>query len=466
MSSITADGRAAPMVNDAGSDVGPLEQKHLQYANYRAVAGSTELTKTHWHIATANALGWGFDGMDGVIFALISPMVIKDFALTLPEYRSGMQIALFVGIAGLYFWPWLADRYGRRTLLAVNIALFSLLMPVAALSPTFAVFVIARSLLFFALNGEWSLGSMLVAETWPARLRGRVISITRSAWCLGATLAGAITGLVAANFGWRIAVMVPGAIALLAIYIRSTCPESPYWVRSQDRKRRISETLARGGTVSDDDRNWFTKAKSVGISQVFMPDVLPSTLVALFVACASTCIYGTVGAWMPLYLSTEKHWSTAEYSLFYVFYGLCGFLGLCVVGWLIDKIGRRRTFIITLIEGAIFMTLWVYSEDRVLLWTFGLLWCLGFLGFWGPSTTLTAEIFPTRIRGAANGVVWAIAYFVGFVLFPFVSIALQQHTGSFALAFLCIPVLMIAMAIGVFLFVPEHTGKELNEISE
>ncbi|WP_342708623.1 MFS transporter [Bradyrhizobium sp. B124] len=466
MSSITADGRATPIVNDAGSDIGPLEQKHLQYANYRAVADTTEITKTHWHIATANALGWGFDGMDGVIFALISPMVIKEFQLSLPEYRSGMQIALFVGIAGLYFWPWLADRYGRRTLLAVNIALFSLLMPVAALSPTFTVFVIARSLLFFALNGEWSLGSMLVAETWPARLRGRIISITRSAWCLGATLAGAITGLVAANFGWRIAVMVPGVIALLAIYIRSTCPESPYWVRAQDRKRRISETLARGGTVSNEDGAWFGKAKSVGIRQVFMPDVLPSTLVALFVACASTCIYGTVGAWMPLYLSTEKHWSTTEYSLFYVFYGLCGFLGLCLVGWLIDKIGRRRTFIVTLIEGAIFMTLWVYSEDRVLLWAFGLLWCLGFLGFWGPSTTLTAEIFPTRIRGAANGVVWAIAYFVGFVLFPFVSIALQQHTGSFALSFLCIPVLMIAMAVGVFLFVPEHSGKELNEISE
>ncbi|KJC40093.1 hypothetical protein UP09_23830 [Bradyrhizobium sp. LTSP885] len=466
MSSITADGHSAPAVDQAASDVGPLEQQHLQHANYRAVASGTEVTKTHWHIAIANALGWGFDGMDGVIFALVAPMVIKEFALTLPEFRSGMQIALFIGIAGLYFWPWLADRFGRRTLLAVNIALFSLLMPVAALSPTFAIFVMARSLLFFALNGEWSLGSMLVAETWPARLRGRVISITRSAWCLGATLAGAITGLVAAKFGWRAAVMVPGVIALLAIYIRSTCPESPHWVRAQDRKRRISETLARGGTVSTEDSAWFGKAKSVGIRQVFMPDVLPATLVALFVACASTCIYGTVGAWMPLYLSTEKHWSTTEYSLFYVFYGLCGFLGLCTVGWLIDKIGRRRTFIITLIEGAVFMTLWVYSEDRIWLWTFGLLWCLGFLGFWGPSTTLTAEVFPTRIRGAANGVVWAIAYFVGFVLFPFVSIALQQHTGSFALSFLCIPVLMIAMAIGVYLFVPEHAGKELNEIIE
>src|ERR1700759_4147514 len=460
MSSITADALSAPVAED----IGPLEQKHLQYPNYRAVAGGTQITKTHWHIAIANASGWGFDGMDGVIFALVSPMVIKEFSLTLPEYRSGMQIALFVGIAGLYFWPWLSDRFGRCTLLAVNIALFSLLMPVAALAPTFAIFVIARSLLFFALNGEWSLGSMLVAETWPARLRGRVITITRSAWCLGASLAGTITGLVAANWGWRVAVMVPGVIALLAIYVRANCPESPYWVRAQDRKQRIAETLARGGTVNDDDNAWFGKAKTVGIRQVFLPDVLPATLVALFVACCSTCIYGTVGSWMPLYLSTEKHWSTTEYSLFYVFYGLCGFIGLCVVGWLIDRIGRRLTFIVTLLEGAIFMTLWVYSETHILLWTFGLAWCLGFLGFWGPRTTLNEEVFPPRIRGAANGVVWAIAYFVGFVLFPFVTIGLQQSTGSFALSFLCIPVLMIAMAIGVTLMVPEHAGKELNEI--
>ena len=464
MSSITADDIAAPVAGPASPEIGALERRHLQYASYRAVASGTKISRTHWHIAAANALGWGFDGMDGVIFALVSPMVIKEFSLSLPEYRSGMQIALFVGIAGLYFWPWLSDRLGRRSLLAVNIALFSLLMPVAALSPTFTIFVIARSLLFFALNGEWSLGSMLVAETWPARLRGRVISITRSAWCLGASLAGGITGLVAANFGWRIAVMVPGVIALLAIDVRASCPESPHWVRAQDRKRRISETLARGGTVGDDDRAWFGKAKSVGIRQVFLPDVLPATLVALFVACSSTCIYGTVGAWMPLYLATEKHWSTTEYSLFYVFYGICGFVGLCAVGWLIDRIGRRRTFIVTLIEGALFMTLWVYSESHILLWAFGLAWSLGFLGFWGPSTTLTAEVFPTRIRGAANGVVWAIAYFVGFVLFPFVTIALQQRTGSFALSFLCIPVLMVAMAIGVTMTVPEHSGKELDEI--
>ena len=47
----------------------------------------------------------------------------------------------------------------------------------------------------------------------------------------------------------------------------------------------------------------------------------------------------------------------------------------------------------------------------------------------------------------------------------FATVALQQSTGSFKLAFLCIPVFMVPMAIGVWLWVPEHAGKELNEIS-
>jgi MFS family permease len=438
----------------------------MQFANYRAVATSGEqLTKTHWHIAIANSAGWGFDGMDGVIFGLIVPLVMKDFSVSIPTLRTGGQIALMFSILGLYFWPWLSDRLGRRTLLAVNIAMFSLLMPVVALSPTFAWFIAARCAVGFALSGEWSLGSMLVAETWPAKLRGRVISASRATWCLGASLAGGITGAFATTYGWRTAVIVPGVIALLALYVRATCPESPYWVRAQDRKKRIKDTLERGGKLSGDDEAWYSKAGSIGVRQVFMADILPATLVALFIACCSTSIFGTVGGWMPLYLNTEKHWPTWEYSAFYIGWGLSGFLGLCVAGWLADTVGRRIGFIVTLVEGAIFITLWVYSDSHLWLWIFGMLWSFGFLGFWGPSTTLTAEIFPTRMRGTANGVVWAIAYFVGFVLFPFVTVAIQQYYGSFDKAFLLIPVMMLAMAVGVWFFVPEHSGKELNQIA-
>jgi sugar phosphate permease len=62
---------------------------------------------------------------------------------------------------------------------------------------------------------------------------------------------------------------------------------------------------------------------------------------------------GTVGSWMPYYLSTEKHWSTQEYSAFYVCWGIVGFFGLWLAGWLADRIGRRVGFIAMLIQGAI-----------------------------------------------------------------------------------------------------------------
>jgi len=240
---------------------GPLEQSYRQRsAAFRAACDATRLTRTHWHIAIANGLGWGFDGMDGVIFALAAPLVIKDFGVTLPQYRSGLQIALLIGILGMYVWPWLADRYGRRSLLAINIALFSLLMPVAAVSPTFAAFVAARSAINFALNGEWSLGSMLVAETWPAHMRGRVIGINRGTWCFGAALAGAITTFIIAEWGWRIACVAPAVVALLAVYVRIGLPESPYWVRLQDRKRRIGEAQAAGRPLLPADQAWLDRA--------------------------------------------------------------------------------------------------------------------------------------------------------------------------------------------------------------
>ena len=62
-----------------GVIAGPLEQSYRERsAAFRAASDSTRLTRTHWHIAIANGLGWGFDGMDGVIFALATPLVIKD----------------------------------------------------------------------------------------------------------------------------------------------------------------------------------------------------------------------------------------------------------------------------------------------------------------------------------------------------------------------------------------------------
>ncbi|HQT76662.1 MAG: MFS transporter [Rhodospirillales bacterium 20-64-7] len=447
------------------AEIGPLEHRYRQSVAFRAASDPSRVTATHWHIAVANGLGWGFDGMDGVIFALASPLIIRDFHLTIPEYRSGLQIALLVGIVGMYAWPWLADRYGRRTLLALNIALFSLLMPVLAIVQTWAAFVAVRCLVNFALNGEWTLGSMLVAETWPARLRGRVIGINRGTWCFGAALAGVVATTIIAQSGWRMAFAVPAVVAAIAVYVRAKCPESPYWVRMQDRKHRIAQAQAHGDRLSPEDQAWVAKARRLPLNQLFLPDMRRNTAIATFIACCSTTIYGTVGGWMPLYLSQERHWSTSTYGQFYIWWGLVGFLGLLASGWIADRFGRRPAFYVMLAEGAVFITLWVFATTNLELWIYGLLWSIGFLGFWGPSMILTAEVYPTRIRGVGNGFSWSVAWLFGFVLWPFLAVGLQQRTGSFAAAFLLIPAAMACMALGVWWFTPDHAGRELDEIA-
>ncbi|TDH62664.1 MFS transporter [Dankookia rubra] len=443
---------------------GPLEEKHLRSAAYRNAAQQEKLTSTHWHIAWANGLGWGFDGMDGAIFSLVAPMVMAEFAVSLPEYRTGVQIAMLVGIVGLYLWPWLADKYGRRTLLAINIAMFSLMMPLVALAPTWGFFVAAYAIVRFALNGEWAIGSMLVAETWPARLRARIVCSDRAAWGVGAALAGTITAVVVQNWGWRAAFVMPAVVALLAVYVRFLCPESPYWVRTTDRKRRIRAELAAGQALSAEDRAWFSKADKVGVRQLFLPDMRRNTILATFVAVTNLIAFSTVGLWMPLFLKEAHGWSAAEYGSFYVAWGLIGVVGIAGAGWIADLLGRRLGFVLMLAQGALFLTLWIYAESHTALWVYGLLWSIGFLGVWGPATTYTAEMYPTRIRGVGNGFSWAIGFFIGYVLWPFVSVWIREATGSFHLAFLLIPVVMLFQAAVVWIWSPENAGKDLDGI--
>ena len=363
--------------------VGPLETHHLQSQIYRNAANTTRLTSTHWHIAWANGLGWGFDGMDGAILALVAPLLMKEFAIDLGTYRGGVQIALFVSIVGLYLWPWLADQFGRRNILALNIAVFSLAMPMVALSPGWGSFVLIYSIVRFALNGEWAVGSMLAAETWPARLRGLVLSVDRLAWGIGAALAGVLATFVVTEWGWRAAYVLPVAVTLLAVYVRLLCPESPYWVRTQDRKERIRERRSSGFALDEEDRQWLAKTEQPGWRQLFLPDLRRNTVMATFVASLALVSYSTVGMWMPLFLSQEHGWSMGEYGSFYIWWALFATTGFWAGGWMIDRFGRRLGFAILLVEAALFMTVWIFVDSKPALWLLGMAWIWGFIGVGG-----------------------------------------------------------------------------------
>jgi sugar phosphate permease len=292
-----------------------------------------------------------------------------------------------------------------------------------------------------------------------------VLSVDRSAWGIGAALAGTIATFIVTEWGWRAAFVVPTVIALLAVYVRLLCPESPYWVRTQDRKRRIRDSISANQPLSETDRDWIDKTDRPGWRQLFLPDLLPNTVMATFVASMALVSYSTVGLWMPLFLAQQHHWTTAQYGTFYICWALFATTGFWAGGWMIDRFGRRLGFAILLLEAAVFMTIWTFAENTLAIWLLGMAWSWGFIGVWGPVTTYTAEMYPTRIRGVGNGFSWAIAFLIGAVLWPFVSVWLRQTTGSFVAAFLLIPVILVIMAAIIWFYSPEHARKDLDQIA-
>ena len=137
---------------------------------------------------------------------------------------------------------------------------------------------------------------------------------------------------------------------------------------------------------------------------------------ATLVASLALVSYSTVGLWMPLFLSQQHGWSTAEYGSFYISWALFATTGFWAGGWMIDRFGRRLGFAILLLEAAVFMTIWIFTANKVALWLLGMAWAWGFIGVWGPVTAYTAEMYPTRIRGVGNGFSWSVAFLVGAVL--------------------------------------------------
>jgi MFS family permease len=111
------------------------------------------------------------------------------------------------------------------------------------------------------------------------------------------------------------------------------------------------------------------------------------------------------------------------------------------------------------------MTIWIFTTNTVALWLLGMTWSWGFIGVWGPVTAYTAEMYPTRIRGVGNGFSWAVAFLIGAVLWPFVSVWLRETTGSFVAAFLLIPLILLVMAAIIWFYSPEHARKDLDMIA-
>jgi MFS family permease len=339
--------------------------------------------RSAWRALFAAQLGWMLDAMDFLLFTFALRPIQREFALSDPAIGLVAMSALVAsGFGGILFGR-LADRIGRVRAMSMSILLYSLATAGLATSSAVWQLVAWRVLVGLGMGGEWSCGSVLVAETWPAEHRAKAMGIMQSGWAIGALFAAALSALILEPLGWRVLFLIGAAPAAAAFVIRRNVEEPPLW---RERVRTPSR--------------W---------TEMFRGRFLPRTVIATLLASSVLIAFWGVITWLPSFLATPVAAGGAGLTLtkgarWLILLQVGAFFGYISFGWIADRIGRRTAFTIFMIAATIVVPIFAFgARSTITLLTIGPLvgfFCHGYFSMFGA---MLAELFPTHIRATAQG---------------------------------------------------------------
>jgi len=149
--------------------------------------------RSAWRALFAAQIGWMLDSMDFLLFTFAVLPIQKEFAISKTTIGLLTSVALIASAFGGIVFGRLADRIGRVRAMTWSILIYS--GATAGLASASALWQLLawRMLVGVGMGGEWSSGSVLVAETWPAEHRAKAMGIMQSGWAIGAIIAAALS---------------------------------------------------------------------------------------------------------------------------------------------------------------------------------------------------------------------------------------------------------------------------------
>ncbi|MFP5247699.1 MAG: MFS transporter, partial [Thermoanaerobaculia bacterium] len=341
-----------------------------------------EVPKSAWRALFAAQLGWMLDAMDFLLFTFALLPIQKEFGLTKQQASLPIVIALIASAIGGIAFGRIADRIGRVRAMTISILLYSLATAGMATAQSLWQLVAWRVLVGLGMGGEWSCGSVLVAETWPAKHRAKAMGLMQAGWAIGALIAAALSALVLERYGWRVLFLIGALPAVLAFFIRRTVEEPEIW--------RAREETSR----------W---------SEIFSPQYRRRTVLATLVASSVLVGYWGVTSWLPAFLASPVAEGGAGLTItksaaWLIVLQLGAFFGYVSFGWIADKIGRRPAFTFFMIAATAVVPIFAFgARSPMTLLLIGPL--VGYFahGYFSLFGAMLAELFPTRIRASAQG---------------------------------------------------------------
>jgi MFS family permease len=351
---------------------------------------SVYFSEQRWLALWAAMLGYMLDALDVLLYVFAVQTLRTQFhwsAATAGLVSSATLLMSSVGgvLAGV-----LADRIGRSRTLIYAILVYSIGSGGSATSTGIVSLLLWRAVVGLGLGGEWSAGAVLVAESWPPQHRAKAIGLMQSGWALGYMLAAATTAYILPRFGWRMLFLVGVLPAFFTIWIQ----------------RKVKEPEI-----------WSAKTSTGRITDLFRPPLARRTFLATALATSVLFAYWGLNTWLPGFLSAPKSQGGAGLNILdtsgWIFIMQFGaFLGYVSFGWLADRFGRRPTFFWYVLMAAILTPIygltprWAGASSETWLLILGPL--IGFCGtgFFALFGAMLAELYPTSIRGAAQGFVY------------------------------------------------------------
>jgi MFS family permease len=390
------------------------------------------------------SLGWMLDSMDIMLYAMVLAHLMLHFGMSKATGGLLSSLTLLASAGGGIIFGIVADRIGRVKALMATILIYSVFTSACGLASSVVMLAVFRVLLGLGMGGEWATGAALVAETWPSEHRGKALGVMQSSWAVGYALAAGITALVLPRWGWRAVFFVGVLPALITLWIRRNVKEPEIWRRAVAQK---AEGEARAG-----------------LAEIFRPPYLRNTVVTTLMNAGTMFAWWGLFTWIPAYLGLPRGeggigLSVIKTSTWIVVMQVGMWFGYVSFGFICDRIGRKVTYIVYLFAAAALVVLYSNARSNTMLLVLGPFLAFFGTGYFSGFGTITAEIFPTRIRASAQGFTYNLGRGLS-ALAPFTIGALAKSYGL-AIAFYLTAAFFLFSGLVAFAL-PETKGKALE----
>jgi len=457
----------------------------------RLFAPFRSLTSPQRHAFLACFLGWSLDAFDYFLLVFCVPAISADFHAKTSAVAEALFLTLAFRPVGAFLFGALAERYGRRPTLMLNIACYSVLELACAFSPSLPVLLVLRALFGIAMGGEWGVGAALAFESLPREGRGFFSGILQEGYAAGYLVAAAAYGLLFAPLsalgwhghagGWRGLFVVGAMPAVLIVYIGRKVEESPAWL--EQRAARSARLLpgapgqvpnSVSGLVSGPASGPGSPGGSSGTSPAEHPGPRTSSSFAhnlrtyggtflflvLLMAGFNALSHGTQDLY-PTFLIKQHHASAGQAGTIGILYNVGAIVGGVLFGSLSERFGRKRAIITAALLTIPAIPLYAFSHSLAMLAVGAVLMQFMVQGAWGVVPAYLSELSPGPVRATFPG----LAYQLGNLLTSRNSVAqaaIAERIGSFA-PVLGVTVLIVACYLAlVTSFGREAKGANLS----